>query len=156
MGMAAIEFRNLATGKVEASLPAQNWGVSGMAFSPDGTLLATSSGDGTVSLWDAADKHLIDTMRGHLLGVHGVGFSPDGDRLATLSHKHEAVKLWDVATHQEVATLAARGPLFHQVRFSPDGRLIVAINAEQTAYVWRAPSPETIEAIAASNIPSTR
>jgi WD40 repeat protein len=139
-----IEFHDLRTGRLDASLPAQSWGVSGVAFSPNGTLVATSSPDGTVNLWDPSDHKLRDVLRGHLLGVNGVGFSPDGERLATTSHGNEAVKLWDVATKHEVATLGGPGSFFNYVKFSPDGRLLLAINMERHAYVWRAPSKQEI------------
>lgn len=140
-GMDATELRDVFTGELQASLAApQNWGVSGLAFSPNGDLLATSSVDGNVHLWDVKQEKLLDVVRGHLLGVHGVAFSSDGERLATISYGQEAVKLWDVETRHEVATLAGQGGLFHSVKFSPDGRLIIAINMDKTAYMWRAPS----------------
>jgi WD40 repeat protein len=145
-GWGAVEFRNILTGEIEATLPAQTWGVSGLAFSPAGTLFATSSNDGTVNLWDASQRKLVDVLRGHLLGVSSVTFSPDGQRLATISHGNEAVKLWDVETRQEVATLSGLGSMFESVEFSPDGTHLVAINMERTAYVWRAPSSEQIAA----------
>ena len=143
-----IEFRNLLTGEVATNLAAQTWDISGLVFSPDGSLLATSSVDGSVSLWDAKQHRLLEVLRGHLLGVHAVAFSPDGERLATVSHGNEAVKLWDVATrHEEVATLAGQRLLFRAAKFSPDGSLLVAISSQQSAYVWRAPSREEIAAI---------
>ncbi len=144
-----IEFRDLLTGKVEATVPAQNWGVSGLAFSPDGKLLAASSTDGTVHLWRTSDHQLDETLRGHLLGVHAVAFSPDGERLATVSHGNEAVKLWDVTTRHDVATLAGQGALFDYARFSPDGRILLAVNMQRQAYLWRAPSREDIAALEA-------
>jgi eukaryotic-like serine/threonine-protein kinase len=145
----AVEFRDLRTGKVEATVPAQNQGISGLAFSPDGHILAASSFDGTVNLWDASDHSLVDVLRGHLLGVFAVAFSPDGERLATISHGNEAVKLWDVATWHEVATLVGQGTLFDYAKFSPDGRILIAVNVQRQAYLWRAPSREEIAALEA-------
>ncbi|MBI4657711.1 MAG: serine/threonine protein kinase [Verrucomicrobia bacterium] len=135
-----IEFRNLADGQTEGTVAAQNRGVTGLAFSPNGNLLATASSDGTVNLWDSSERELVDVLRGHLLGVHAVAFSSDGQRLATGSHGNEAVKLWDVSTRHEVATLAGEGSIFSYVKFSPDGHLLVAINEQGMAHFWRAPS----------------
>jgi YVTN family beta-propeller protein len=151
-----IELRDLQTGRLRASLPVQNWEVSGLAFSPNGTLLANSSLDGTVNLWSTSDGKLNAILRGHLLGVNAVGFSPDGERLATLSHGNEAVKLWDVTTRHEVATLAGQGSFFNYLKFSPDGKVLLAINAQRRAYVWRAPSKEDIAALERSNAHAMR
>ena len=140
-----IDIRNLLDGKTEGTLSGGNWGASGMAFSADGKLLATSSFEGTVTLWSVSDRAVVDVLRGHLLGVHAVAFSPDGQRLASASAGHEAVKLWDVATRHEVATLAGEGSLFDRVKFSPDGTLLVAVNNQGKAHIWRAPSLEEIE-----------
>ena len=59
--------------------------VNGVAFSPDGTRLATASGDQTAKVWDVASGREVLTLTGHTDAVHGVAFSPDGTRLATAS-----------------------------------------------------------------------
>lgn len=148
-----IDFRNLANGQPEATLVGQNSGIWGITFSPDGSLLATASWEGTVTLWNVSERKEIDVLRGHLLGVHAVAFSPDAQRLASGSVGQEAVKLWDVLTHQEVATLAGQGSIFQTVKFSPGGRMLVAINAQRTAHIWRAPSVAEIAAAESKDSP---
>ena len=49
-----------------------------VAFSPDGRLLATGSGDGTVKPWDVQARTLLATLEGHADWVQSVAFSPDG------------------------------------------------------------------------------
>jgi WD40 repeat protein/serine/threonine protein kinase len=141
-----IDFRNLQNGNLETSLADQEWGASGMAFSPDGRLFATSSAEGTVNFWNISERKISEVLRGHLLSVHAVAFSPDGQRVASGSHGQEAVKLWDVVTQQEVATLAGQGFIFNLVKFSPGGKLLVAVNLQGHAHLWRAPALEEIEA----------
>jgi WD40 repeat protein len=74
--------------------------VRGVAFSPDGTLLATTSDDQTVRLWDTATGQPHgQPLTGHTGPVYSVAFSPDGTLLATASADRTA-RLWDTATGQ--------------------------------------------------------
>jgi WD40 repeat protein len=71
-----------------AGHPAPVWGL---AFSPDGTRLATASADGTAKVWlltsdpagDTITGQELLTLTGHTDAVSGVAFSPDGTLLAT-------------------------------------------------------------------------
>ena len=58
--------------------------LTGLAFSPDGKRLATSSSDTTVRLWDAASGREVLVLHGHVDIVDSVAFSPDGKRLASI------------------------------------------------------------------------
>ena len=70
--------------------------VRAVAFSPDGTRLASGSDDKTVKVWDASTGEAVQTLQGHSGDVSAVTFSPDGTRLASGSYD-KTVKVWDWA-----------------------------------------------------------
>jgi WD40 repeat protein len=84
-----------ATGERLRTLPAQDLRVDYVAFSPDGTLLATGGADGVAGVWDPATGECLRTLTGHTGEVVAVAFSPDGRLLATASSDGTA-RVWDL------------------------------------------------------------
>ena len=105
--------------------------VRGVAFSRDGTTVASAGNDSTVKLWNVATRTIIRTLE-HESRVVAVAFSPNGNLLA--SHSYD-VNLWDFATGRKIATLFKTyggGP----VAFSPDGTILVAGSPDNRVRLW--------------------
>ncbi len=109
--------------------------VYGVAFSPDGRLLATAGVDGTARLWDPATGKHRRTLTGHPGQVWGVAFSPDGRLLATAGDDGTA-RLWDPATGKHQRTLTGLTRAGREVAYSPDGRLLATASVDGTARLW--------------------
>jgi WD40 repeat protein/basic membrane lipoprotein Med (substrate-binding protein (PBP1-ABC) superfamily) len=120
-----------------------------VAFSPDGTRLATASLDKTAKVWDAASGKELLTLRGHTGQVMSVVFSPDGKRLATAGQDGKAI-VWDARSGQELFTLYGHLGAVAAVAFSPDchntpdapaercGTHLATASWDGTARVWNA------------------
>jgi WD40 repeat protein len=135
-----VEVWGATTGKKLRTLKGHANPVMGVAFSPDGKLLASGSLDKTVKLWDAATGQELRTLAGHGSAVGSVAFRPDGTMLAAGTWSGE-VTLWDVVTGKELQTLANAGP---SVSFSPDGRRLATSDSSGVVVVWDVVSGERL------------
>ena len=132
---------SLLDGRIMARIAAHKGPTDVVAFSPDGTVLASASQEGLAKLWHTGSWQEAGMLRGHLLGVHSLAFSPDGRRLATGSSGKEAVKVWDLATLQEVLNLPGPGDLTFWLGFSPDGLSLLGLGTTSSLRCWSAPLP---------------
>jgi WD40 repeat protein len=108
-----------------------------VAFSPDGSRLASAGSRNTGVVCDAATGRESLTLRGHTDVVTAIRFSPDGRRIATSSWDR-TVRVWDAVTGQEVLSFAAHGKRVGCVAFSPNGRRIASADDEGRVLVWEA------------------
>ena len=103
--------------------------VIAVAFSPDGTKLATGSSDHSARVLHAATGAELCRLD-HKGPVNAVAFSPDGTRVATGSSDHSA-RVLDAATGAELCRLDHESPVI-AVAFSPDGTKLATGSSEQT------------------------
>ena len=126
-----------------ATLEGHTEGVASVAFSPDGTLLASGSWNDTVKLWDVSTERQIATLPSKQPTL--VAFSPDGKTLAVgTRYFYNTVELWDVATQERIATLGHRAVVFYTVSFSPDGKTLAVGTWDNTVELWDVATQERI------------
>ncbi len=95
---------NVATRDVVTFLEGHPGGSVCLAFSPDGSTLASGGYDRSAAIWDVASWTLRRRLQDHNLPVYAVAFSPDGQILAAgegdYRHLDQPghVKLWDVSS----------------------------------------------------------
>jgi len=123
------------SGRVLRTLTGHADRVSSIAFSPDGSILASGSGDETIKLWDVSTGRVLRTLTGHTDTVRSVAFSPDGQTLASGSFDN-TIKLWDVGTGRELRTLTGHTNAVYSVAFSPDGQMLASGSYDHTINLW--------------------
>jgi WD40 repeat protein len=140
-----LQLWDVATGKARGQRFGNLSGPYSLAFSPDGKILASGSGDGdgTVQLWDVATgKARGQSFRGEGGSVFSLVFSPDGKTLASSSGLG-TIQLWDVTSGQafgkSLPAYSRWKGADHTVRsmsFSPDGRLLASGGDDGTILMW--------------------
>jgi serine/threonine protein kinase len=110
----------------------QIWSV---AFSPDGTTIATGSDDTTLRLWDAATGQEKAKPFGHGGAVYAVAFAHSGKFLVT-SSGDGTIRIWDVATGQEQPALPRRNGTVRRVAISPDDQIVAMGSSTQDVELW--------------------
>jgi WD40 repeat protein len=113
-------------GEQQAALKGHAGGTTCVAYSPDGTLLASGGKDGVVRVGNLETKRLAQKFD-HPAPVQTLAFSPDGMLVAVISwdKKDDAprqVTIWDVVTGAQVQTLSCNRE--RNLAFSPDGTLL--------------------------------
>jgi hypothetical protein len=107
--------------------------VSGVAFSPDSTKLASASFDKTVRLWDVKSAKVLHTFAGHSDFVYAIAFAPDGTWYATVS-KDRTGRVVDAKTGKGLFTLGGADQEVLAVAVRPDGQIVTS--GYETAVSW--------------------
>jgi len=120
--------------------------VKGIAFSPDGNVLASGSWDNTIILWDIANRTPIGPpLTGHGGEVNSVAFSPDGNTLASGS-SDSTIILWNVTNRSPIGPpLTGHGSAVNGVAFSPDGNTLASGSSDSTIILWNVTNRSPID-----------
>ena len=119
--------------------------INDVAFSSDGTLVASGHQDGTVCLWDTCSGQAWgEPLRGHDGDVWSVAFSSDGTLVAS-GGNDKTVRLWDARSGQALGEpLRGHDGAVRSVAFSPDGTRVASASNNGTVRLWDARSGQPL------------
>jgi len=118
------------------TLIAHSAGITGLAFSPNGKMLASVGEDGEIMLWDLNKRQLSgESLFKHTKGLACVAFSPDGKMLAS-GTMDGTVFLWELGTQQPARRLKESGSPVWSVAFSPASKLLASGGDDNFVVLW--------------------
>ncbi|MFO1041546.1 MAG: protein kinase [Planctomycetaceae bacterium] len=125
-----VELRTL-----RRSSPATlNHATGGVAFSPNGALIAAGMGKGVV-LWDATNDLELRSIPLDGGFVTSVVFSPDGSEVAASTYD-QTIEVCKVSNGESVRKFLGHTEIVTSVVFSPDGRNIATSSSDGTVKFW--------------------
>jgi eukaryotic-like serine/threonine-protein kinase len=132
-------IRDTDTGAAIRALAVPDSGVHSVAFSPDGTLIATGTNHplSAVCVWNVDRDDPPAILRGHKNAVYWLTFSPDSKRIASMS-SDKSVRIWDIASRKAVAVMPGHATAARAAEFSPDGGRLVTAGLDGTVRVFNA------------------
>jgi WD40 repeat protein len=135
-----------------ADLDGHLGGIDALAFSTDGTSLATSENAGLVKVWAIPSGKERTTFRTCDSGdtVAALAFSSDGARLATLSRQSRVIRLWDTSGGEPRGTLPFEVSDVKALAFSPDGATLAMARGDGVIAFWGVAEARVVGAVRAS------
>ncbi|HXI24739.1 MAG TPA: tetratricopeptide repeat protein, partial [Pyrinomonadaceae bacterium] len=107
--------------------------ITWLTFSPNSSILASSSDDQTIRLWDVKTGD-VKVLTGHTDSAGPLTFSPDGTVLASIADnlgnegegdvKDNTIKFWNVESGKQIGSLPDPA-IPESLSFSPDGSTLV-------------------------------
>ena len=134
----SIQCLDLATGQeLWQTEPGRDLGLSALAISPDGRILASGSGyeDPSIRVWDAATGRLLVRLEGHTAWVCKLAFSSDGRRFISAA-TDQSIRIWDTGTWTEAKVLRGHWDEVHAVAISETRHLLASASKDGDLMLW--------------------
>ena len=131
-----VKVVDVATGKVVTDIKnGHSDEVFGVAFSPDGTKLASCGADKFVKVFEIPSGKFLKAFEGHTHHVLDVGWKADGKVLASAGADN-VIKVWDYEKGEQIRTITGHGKQITRLAFIGTTPQIVTCSGDQTVRFW--------------------
>ena len=110
--------------------------IRSLAFSPDGTTLASGSADGKIRLWEVETGRFLSSFSAHDGLVLALAFSTQNKNVLASGGSDTLVRLWDVDSERVLSVLRGHTDSVDTVAFSGDGELLVSGGRDRHIQLW--------------------
>ncbi len=140
----SMVFCDLAAGSEPQYFSGQREGITAMAISPDGRMLATGAGytDHDIQLWEVPSFRSLGELSGHAGWITALRFSPDGQMLASAS-ADLTIRFWDAPARTSRRTIRGLTGEVWRLCFAPDGQKLFGGASDGTIQRWSADADQT-------------
>lgn len=135
-----IFFTSLATAQETTSLEQLQSlqvpsALDAVAFSPDGTRIATGGRDNIIRVWDAETGDLLMETEVHADWITSLTFSADGIQLISGS-RDNTVRLFDASSGELLGVIGTHNDNISSVAITPDGSVIASAGRDGIIKLW--------------------
>jgi platelet-activating factor acetylhydrolase IB subunit alpha len=110
--------------------------VTALSFHPVYSVVASSSEDGSIRVWDYETGNLEKILKGHTATVNCVAFEPNAGLLLASCAADLSLKLWAFETFECTKTLHGHDHNVSCVRFLPAGDFLLSSSRDQSIKLW--------------------
>ncbi|PVV03309.1 hypothetical protein BB560_002223 [Smittium megazygosporum] len=135
------ESKGNLTLKTRFTIKAHDKDINALAVSPNSKLIASTSQDRTVKLWDATNGALIRTFTGHKRGVWAVEFSPI-DTVCATSSADGTIRIWNINDGSCLKTFEGHSGSPLSVKFISSGLQLLSSGSDGLIKLWNIKSNE--------------
>jgi len=132
-----------------------SYDMNALAFSPDGTVIATGADDAKVKLWSASSGFCFATLADHTAPVTAVCFGPAAGRVVLTSSLDGTVRAYDLLRYKNFRVLCAPDPVgFSCLAVDPSGEVVCAGGVDPfEIYVWALQTGKLLDVLAGHKAP---
>lgn len=108
--------------------------VQTITFNQDGSLLASSGGDGKIAIWNTKQNNLAYTLKGHDDSVLSLDFAKNKDLLVSGS-RDRTVRLWDINNYKLDNEIDEHDERIECAVYSKDGNYLATASSDGSVLI---------------------